>query len=199
MECLNFNTLRPRQNGRHFADDIFKCIFVNENVWIPIRISLKFAPMGPINNIPSLVQIMAWRREGNKPLSEPMMVSSPTHICVTRPQWVKLSLTSQLFHQFNQWQTWPCCWDGSMDKSSVTLVFFIINFRLKYLSRYWSVFVKSNLQKKLSTRKVISTITLHYHYLSDQAVSLQWHHKNVLASQTTSNSSVCSTACSGWQ
>ena len=27
-------TLRPRQNGRHFADDIFKCIFSNENVWI---------------------------------------------------------------------------------------------------------------------------------------------------------------------
>ena len=25
------NTLRPRQKGRHFADDIFKCIFVNEN------------------------------------------------------------------------------------------------------------------------------------------------------------------------
>ena len=31
-----FNTLRPRQKGRHFADDILKCIFLNENVWIPI-------------------------------------------------------------------------------------------------------------------------------------------------------------------
>ena len=49
------NTLRPRQNGRHFADDIFKCIFLTENVWIPIKISLKFVPMGPINNIPALV------------------------------------------------------------------------------------------------------------------------------------------------
>ena len=38
------NTLRPKQNGRHFADDIFKCIFLNENVWIPIRITLKFVP-----------------------------------------------------------------------------------------------------------------------------------------------------------
>ena len=81
-------TLRPRQNGRHFADDIFKCIFVNENVWIPIKISLKFVPKGPINNIPALVQIMAWRRAGDKPLSEPMMVILPTHICVTRSQWV---------------------------------------------------------------------------------------------------------------
>ena len=82
------NTLRPRQNWRHFADDIFKCIFLNENVWIPIKISLKFVTRDPINNIPSLVQMMAWRRPGDKPLSESMMVSLPTHICVTRSQWV---------------------------------------------------------------------------------------------------------------
>ena len=83
------NTLRPRQNGRHFADDIFKWIFLNKNVWIPIEISLKFVPQGPINNIPALVQIMAWRRPGDKPFSGPMMVRLPTHICVTRPQWDK--------------------------------------------------------------------------------------------------------------
>ena len=82
------NTLRPRQNGRHFADDVFKCIFLNENVWISFKISLKFVK-GLINNIPSLVQIMAWRRPGDKPLSEPVMVSLLTHKCVTRPQWVK--------------------------------------------------------------------------------------------------------------
>ena len=63
-----------RQNGRHFADDIFKCIFLNENLWISIKISLKFVPKGPINNIPALVQVMAWRRSGDKPLSDPMMV-----------------------------------------------------------------------------------------------------------------------------
>ena len=56
-----------------FADDIFKCIFLNEKVWISIKISLKFVPKGPINNIPTLVQIMAWRRPGDKPLSEPKM------------------------------------------------------------------------------------------------------------------------------
>ena len=48
------NTLKPRQNGRHFADDIFKCILLNENIWIPIKISLKFVPKDPINNIPVL-------------------------------------------------------------------------------------------------------------------------------------------------
>ena len=63
--------------------------FFNENVWISIEISREFVPKGPINSIPALVQIIAWRRSGDKPLSEPMMVSLPTHICVTRPQWVK--------------------------------------------------------------------------------------------------------------
>ena len=81
-----FNTLGPRQNGRHFADDIFKCIFLNENVLISIKISLKVVPKGLISNIPALVQIMAWRRPGDKPLSEPMIVRLATHICVTRPQ-----------------------------------------------------------------------------------------------------------------
>ena len=84
------NTLRPRRNGHHFADDIFKHIFFNENIWISIQISLKSVPKDPINNIPSLVQIMAWRRPGDKPISEPMMVSLMTHICITRPQWVNL-------------------------------------------------------------------------------------------------------------
>ena len=85
---VSINTLRPRQNGCHFADYIFKCIFLNENVWFPIQISLTFVPKGPINYIPALGQIMAWRGPGDKPLSEPMMVSSLTHICITRPQWV---------------------------------------------------------------------------------------------------------------
>ena len=67
------NSLRPRQNRRHLADDVFKCNFLNENVWIPIKISLKFVPKSPINNIPTLVQIMAGRLTGDKPLSEPMM------------------------------------------------------------------------------------------------------------------------------
>ena len=84
-----FNTLRPRQNGRRFADDTFKRIFLNENVRISIKISMKFVFKDPIDNNPALVQIMAWCRSGDKPSSEPMMVSLLTHICVTRPQWVK--------------------------------------------------------------------------------------------------------------
>ena len=81
VDSSGVNTLRPRQNGRYFADDIFNCIFLNENAWISLKISLKFVPKVRIDNIPSLVQIMAWRRPGDKPLSEPMMVSLLTHIC----------------------------------------------------------------------------------------------------------------------
>ena len=56
--------------------------------WISLKISLKIVPMVRISNIPALVRIMAWCRPGDKPLSESMMISLPTHICVTRPQWV---------------------------------------------------------------------------------------------------------------
>ena len=73
--------MRPKQNGHRFPDDIFKLIFFSENVWSSIQISLKFIPTGPINNVPALDQIMAWRRSGDKPLSGPMMISLLTHIC----------------------------------------------------------------------------------------------------------------------
>ena len=63
-------------NDFHFADDTLKCIFLNESVWILIMISLKFLPLGPINNIPALV--------GGMPFSEPMMVRLLTHIYISR-------------------------------------------------------------------------------------------------------------------
>ena len=50
--------------------------------WFWIKISLKFISKGPIDNIPELVDIMAWRRPGDKPLSEPMIIILLTHICV---------------------------------------------------------------------------------------------------------------------
>ena len=39
-----------------------------------MKISLKFVPKGPVNNIPALGQIMAWGKPGDKPLSELKMV-----------------------------------------------------------------------------------------------------------------------------
>ena len=74
------NTLRPRQNGRHFADNIFNYIFFSEKVWISIMIFLRFVPDGPTNNISS--------NGSYNGLAPTRMVSLLTHICVTQPQWV---------------------------------------------------------------------------------------------------------------
>ena len=80
--------MRPRQfRRRHFQTH-----FLAENCCILKKISFKFVPQESINNIPALVQIMAWRRPSDKPLSEPMMVILLTHICTTQPQWVKISV-----------------------------------------------------------------------------------------------------------
>ena len=70
------------------ADNIFKRIFLNENDKILIQISLKFVPKGPIDNNPALVQIMAWRQIGDKPLFEPKLwLDSLMHACSTRERW----------------------------------------------------------------------------------------------------------------
>ena len=76
-------------NFTSFPRRHFQCIFLNEDVSISLKISLKFVHKVRINIIPALVQIMAWCQPGDKPLSEPMMVSLLMYICVTRPQWVK--------------------------------------------------------------------------------------------------------------
>ena len=93
IDCFTelFNTLRLRQNGRHSADHTFKRIFLRENVRISIKISMKFVPKSPIDSISASFQIMAWCRPCDKSLSEAMMVSLLTHICVAQPQWVKPS------------------------------------------------------------------------------------------------------------
>ena len=69
----NINSSPPWQNGLRFADDILRCIFVNEKFRILMKLLLKFVPMGPFDSNPALVQIMAWHRIGDTPLSEPML------------------------------------------------------------------------------------------------------------------------------
>ena len=83
------NILRPRQNGRQFPYNIFKCYFLNETPQMLINSSLEFVLKDLVNHTPAFVQIMAWDRPGDKPLSKPVMSSLLKHICVTRPQWVK--------------------------------------------------------------------------------------------------------------
>ena len=100
----NYIWLVSQVSGMHVQKwHHFKCILLNENVWIWIKISLKFVPGGPNNNFQAFVQIMAWRRSGDKPSSELIMISLLTDICVTRPQWVK-SVTSSLC----PFEAYPC-------------------------------------------------------------------------------------------
>ena len=78
------NTLMPRWNGRHF-----RLILLHEKCWILIQIYLKYILIGPVNNNPTLVQIMAWQWTGDEPLSEPMMIQFTDAYIPTQPQWVK--------------------------------------------------------------------------------------------------------------
>ena len=108
------NTVFPHKFWRPFLDCMPQLFFRPQYVWFPVHLKGHLIPLcyetlvvnwqnwlftsfyqsrsvlspNPINNIPVLVQILAWRRPGDKPLSGPMMVRLPTHICVTRPQWV---------------------------------------------------------------------------------------------------------------
>ena len=72
---IRFNTLGSEQNGRHFANDIFKYI-PDQNLCILIKIPHNFIPTDPIDNESSLVRVMGWHRKGDKPLPEPMMTQS---------------------------------------------------------------------------------------------------------------------------
>ena len=69
----SFNSSPTGQNGRHVADNIFNRIFLNENVSISIQISLKFVCKGQVDNKSALVQVMAWRWTGDKPLPKFML------------------------------------------------------------------------------------------------------------------------------
>ena len=84
LKAISFNSSPPGRDYPLFADDIFRYIFVNEKFRILVKISLNFVPEGPIDNEPALVQILAWRRIGDKPLSEPALTHSQMHKCGTK-------------------------------------------------------------------------------------------------------------------
>ena len=93
FHCINnggiipiLNTLRPGQNGRHSADDIFKCDFLKENFCILIHISLEFYTKGQIDNTSMLVKVLDWCQTSNKQLLESMLAKM--HPVVTWYQWV---------------------------------------------------------------------------------------------------------------
>ena len=107
MPCdqhIEAETRWPPFSRRHF-----KCIFLNENARISLKISLKFVRKIRINNFPALVQIVAWRRSGDKPLTEPIVVSLLTHICVTRPQWINNNIYEHCYVTSAQETITPLC------------------------------------------------------------------------------------------
>ena len=54
---IEFNWLKPWQQGQHFGD-IFKCILFNENVCAWIKVTLRSVPKNPFDNKSSLVQVL---------------------------------------------------------------------------------------------------------------------------------------------
>ena len=93
-----FNTSKPEQNGAILADDIFKCTSLIENNGIQIQISLKCVPRTPIDNKPALVQVMVWRRTGDKPLPEPVMTQFSDAYMRHQGGWVNTSKSEQNCH-----------------------------------------------------------------------------------------------------
>ena len=84
------NTLRQTQNGCHFPYNIFKCILLNENCCILIKISLKYVPEGPINTIQCWFRSWLGTSQATSHYLNQWWLSLMTHICVTRPQWVNV-------------------------------------------------------------------------------------------------------------
>ena len=113
--------------GGDKIDTILQTMFSNAMSWMKmfefwLKFHLKFVPKGPINNIPALVQIMAWRRTGNKPLSEPMMTQfNNAYACVTRPQWVNIATVSPpIFYSNSNWMEISCCCSSDPDHHMAT-------------------------------------------------------------------------------
>ena len=96
----------------NFLMTFSNAFFSNENIWIPIKISLKFVPKGPINNISALVQIMAWCRPGDTHYRNQLWHSLLTHICVTRPQWVNFWWPTVIYTLWNKRQ-------GNLDQNII--------------------------------------------------------------------------------
>ena len=59
--------------GYDYADDVFECIVLNENVWALIQTSLKFVPYGQIDTMQALVRMTSWRILGDRASSQPMI------------------------------------------------------------------------------------------------------------------------------
>ena len=139
--------------GRDKMDAIFQTAFSNGYSWMKMSeftISLKFVPKVSINNIPALVQIMAWRRSGDKLLSEPMMDSLLTHIYI-------LGL-NELISVFSTYVPLGCDHWCDAQPVSVTLLF-----------KYASVSESRNCLRFCCPSCRYSNVSMHY-------IGIVWNH-----------------------
>ena len=86
----SFNSSPAGQFGGKMANDIFNYISFNENVWISIKMSLKFIPKGQVDNKSVLFQVMAWCHHATSHYLNQCWPSSLTHICDSPGRWVKV-------------------------------------------------------------------------------------------------------------
>ena len=83
-----------RRDKMNILQTTFSNLFSSKKIFeFRLKISLKFVSNGPINDIPALVQIMAWHRPRDNSLFEPIMVHLTTHTCITQPQWVNFTVS----------------------------------------------------------------------------------------------------------
>ena len=104
--------------------------------WIFIKLSLKFIPKGHISNVPALSHIMAWCRSGDKPLSEPMMVSLLTHISDTRPEWVKREISEHMSSLDTSLMWMP---KNTFDIRLILVQVWCRQTAIHYSSQYWPI------------------------------------------------------------
>ena len=111
----------------------------NVSYWLgtSLESALIWCHKGPINNIPALVQIMAWCRSGNKPLSEPMLIILLAHICITRLQWVNQHwvMVMTVIHTVLSHHLDPRWWSSRAETTHRHTGISPIQ-RLRYVSRY---------------------------------------------------------------
>ena len=92
--------------GLNIMANILQMTFSNifsMNAWSLIRISLTYIPKGPIVKKSALVQVMAWRRTGDKPLSEAVLTK--THDAIGHSE---LTLDTRLNYSGRPWSYWSC-------------------------------------------------------------------------------------------
>ena len=115
-----FNSSLHEQNGCHFPDDIFRCIFANEKLCISIQISLKFIPKGTIDNKSALVQVMAWHPTGDNALPEPMLTQF---------------IDTYMWHQ--EEMSWYKLW-------GLAIIAILLSFNIDLNGEFWLWFVEAS-------------------------------------------------------